>query len=133
MYIIIFVMTKSPNRNPSPPLPLPASSSAVTTPTPTTISSDPDTFVSRFGPGADVLVEALEREGVTDVFASTLPRVSVQPSSTTRNMPGMITGSSGWDHSLELHWLHFTTRSSSKPSHSKEGLENLYAFHLYLN
>ncbi|KAM6548514.1 hypothetical protein CsatB_020190 [Cannabis sativa] len=65
--------------------------------------------------------------------ASTLLGASVQPSSTTRNMPGMITGSSGWDHSLELHWLHFTTRSSSEPSHSKARLENLYAFHLYLN
>ncbi|XP_030492509.2 acetolactate synthase 3, chloroplastic [Cannabis sativa] len=57
--------TSLPRRNPP---------SAVTTPTPTTISSDPDTFVSRFGPdeprkGADVLVEALEREGVKDVFA----------------------------------------------------------------
>ncbi|XP_062115938.1 acetolactate synthase 3, chloroplastic [Humulus lupulus] len=53
-----------PRRNPP---------SAVTTPAPT-ISSEPETFVSRFGPdeprkGADVLVEALEREGVTDVFA----------------------------------------------------------------
>ncbi|KAM6594670.1 hypothetical protein CsatA_002373 [Cannabis sativa] len=57
--------TSLPRRNPP---------SAVTTPTPTTISSEPDTFVSRFGPdeprkGADVLVEALEREGVKDVFA----------------------------------------------------------------
>ncbi|KAK9278930.1 hypothetical protein L1049_028511 [Liquidambar formosana] len=41
-----------------------------TTPTPQT----PETFISRFAPneprkGSDVLVEALEREGVTDVFA----------------------------------------------------------------
>ncbi|KAK9272739.1 hypothetical protein L1049_003116 [Liquidambar formosana] len=40
----------------------------------TTISTTPETFISRFAPdeprkGSDVLVEALEREGVTHVFA----------------------------------------------------------------
>ncbi|XP_019055174.1 PREDICTED: acetolactate synthase, chloroplastic-like [Nelumbo nucifera] len=51
-----------------------AAATATTVSTITTTSSSPTTFVSRFGPdeprkGADVLVEALEREGVTTVFA----------------------------------------------------------------
>ncbi|CAK9170276.1 unnamed protein product [Ilex paraguariensis] len=46
----------------------------ITTTTTTTTEKQSDTFVSRFAPdeprkGSDVLVEALEREGVTDVFA----------------------------------------------------------------
>ncbi|KAL5725624.1 acetolactate synthase [Ranunculus cassubicifolius] len=45
----------------------------ITTTTPSTTTTS-DTFVSRYAPdeprkGADILVEALEREGVTDVFA----------------------------------------------------------------
>ncbi|KAJ7945698.1 Acetolactate synthase [Quillaja saponaria] len=55
------------------PKPTSATSASATT---TSISTTPsqETFVSRFGPdeprkGADVLVEALEREGVTNVFA----------------------------------------------------------------
>ncbi|KAI3771501.1 hypothetical protein L6452_02666 [Arctium lappa] len=45
-----------------------------TTTTTTNTPSSPEPFVSRYAPvqprkGSDVLVEALEREGVTDVFA----------------------------------------------------------------
>ncbi|PON77293.1 Acetolactate synthase, large subunit, biosynthetic [Parasponia andersonii] len=67
----LHVITSSlPRRTP----PSAATTTAAPTTTTTTIASDPDTFVSRFGPdeprkGADVLVEALERQGVTDVFA----------------------------------------------------------------
>ncbi|XP_042489135.1 acetolactate synthase 2, chloroplastic-like [Macadamia integrifolia] len=51
-----------------------ASASASATTTTTTITKTPFSFISRFAPGeprkgADVLVEALEREGVTHVFA----------------------------------------------------------------
>nr|QCH40395.1 acetohydroxyacid synthase [Ludwigia hexapetala] len=54
-------------------LPNPIPKAATTTAAPTTSTTD-EAFVSRFGPdeprkGADILVEALEREGVTDVFA----------------------------------------------------------------
>ncbi|KAM1880834.1 hypothetical protein ACFX13_002511 [Malus domestica] len=52
------------------PTPKPTAAAATTATTP----SDPQTFTSRYAPdeprkGADVLVEALERQGVTDVFA----------------------------------------------------------------
>ncbi|KAH0976524.1 hypothetical protein GBA52_026243 [Prunus armeniaca] len=51
-----------------------ATSTGSITTTPITTTSDPQTFISRYAPdeprkGADVLVEALERQGVTDVFA----------------------------------------------------------------
>ncbi|XP_054801419.1 acetolactate synthase 2, chloroplastic-like, partial [Prosopis cineraria] len=57
--------------NPSGPSPKSARVSSVAVPT-TTVESE--TFASRFAPdeprkGADILVEALERQGVTDVFA----------------------------------------------------------------
>ncbi|KAF4363857.1 hypothetical protein F8388_000522 [Cannabis sativa] len=101
------------------------SSSAVTTPTPTTISSNPDTFVSRFGPdeprkGADVLVEALEREGVTNVFAypggasmeihQALTRSSSIQNVLPRHEQGGIFAAEGYAHSSGLpvpksNWL----------------------------
>ncbi|GAY39127.1 hypothetical protein CUMW_042000 [Citrus unshiu] len=43
-------------------------------------------------------------------LASTQLGVLELPSSSTKTMPGMTIGSSGLDHSLELHWLLCTTR-----------------------
>ncbi|KAI4332736.1 hypothetical protein L6164_017620 [Bauhinia variegata] len=59
----------NPNPKPAPPTAAVASVAA-----PITTATDPETFVSRFSPdearkGADILVEALERQGVTHVFA----------------------------------------------------------------
>ncbi|KAI4323791.1 hypothetical protein L6164_023369 [Bauhinia variegata] len=57
----------NPNGKSAPP-------AAASVSVPPTAATDPETFVSRFAPdeprkGADILVEALERQGVTDVFA----------------------------------------------------------------
>ncbi|MED6130669.1 hypothetical protein PIB30_002782 [Stylosanthes scabra] len=64
------ITSSLPNSNTNPKLPPPNASAAATT-SPSVLG---DNFVSRFAPneprkGADILVEALERQGVTDVFA----------------------------------------------------------------
>ncbi|KAJ4964218.1 hypothetical protein NE237_024157 [Protea cynaroides] len=61
--------------NPNPKSPTTSSATSISAATTTTTTtSTPPSFISRFEPdeprkGADVLVEALEREGVTNVFA----------------------------------------------------------------
>ncbi|KAI3769690.1 hypothetical protein L6452_00800 [Arctium lappa] len=64
--------------NPKKRHPFLSISNVISNPKPTTTTtntpSSPEPFVSRYAPdqprkGSDVLVEALEREGVTDVFA----------------------------------------------------------------
>nr|GMD33217.1 hypothetical protein CUMW_042000 [Ipomoea batatas]GMD36451.1 hypothetical protein CUMW_042000 [Ipomoea batatas] len=52
-------------------------------------------------------------------LASILHVALALPLSTTKITLGMISGYSGSDHSLELHWPPCTIKLSSEPSHSR--------------
>ncbi|KAI4336325.1 hypothetical protein L6164_014864 [Bauhinia variegata] len=67
------ISSSLPNPNPKPASAASTASSSVSAPI-TTTTADPEAFVSQFAAneprkGADILVEALERQGVTNVFA----------------------------------------------------------------